>query len=252
MNRNNLYLSTVDPNAHLIARSHQLGLELAEFCTAWNLDEQFQETDASVREKMKGIPRFTLHGPFNELFPCAIDRKARQLAAFRFRQAIDTAKGYGIRKVILHSGYNPWLYFSCWFTEQSVPFWQELLPHIPEDMTVCVENVLEEEPQMLAKIIRQVDSPKLRMCLDIGHVHAYSKESVPQWMEACADVIDHFHVHNNDSTWDTHSPLLEGTIDMAAFFSAAQTLSPNATMTLELPDAASSVQWLENQGLLEV
>ena len=33
MNRNNLYLSTVDPNAHLIARSHQLGLELAEFCT---------------------------------------------------------------------------------------------------------------------------------------------------------------------------------------------------------------------------
>lgn len=252
MKKEKLYLSTVDPEAHRIAKQHGLGLEFAEFCTAWNLDEHFAQTDASVRQKLECSDRFTLHGPFNELFPCAIDPKARRLAADRFRQAVQTALGYGIHKLILHSGYNPWLYFSCWFTEQSVPFWQEFLRELPGEMTVCVENVLEEEPQMLAQIIRQVDSPRIRMCLDVGHAHAYSKHSPAQWLEQCADIIDHFHIHNNDSTWDTHSPLFEGSIPMEQFLAAADRLCPNATVTLELPQAESSVQWLEEQRLLEV
>lgn len=252
MKREMLFLSTVDEKAHLLAKKYGLGLELAEYCTAWNLDEDFPKTDAAVREKMQCAKRFTLHGPFNELFPCAIDPKARQLASDRFRQTIDLAQSYGITKVILHGGYNPWLYFHCWYTEQSIPFWQALLPAIPEGMTVCVENVLEEEPALLAQIIRDVDSAKIRMCLDVGHTHAYSKHSVSQWLSQCADVIDHFHIHNNDGSWDTHSPLDCGTIPMKELLTDAQRLCPHATMTLELPDGAASIKWLIDNGFLEV
>lgn len=252
MKKENLFLSTVDPNAHLIAQKHGLGVEFAEFCTAWNLDDQFAQTDAAVRQKLGCSDRFTLHGPFNELFPCAIDRRARQLAAERFRQTVRVAQGYGISKVILHGGYNPWLYFSSWYTEQSVPFWREFLRELPDDMTICVENVLEEEPQMLAQIIRQVDSPRIRMCLDVGHAHAYSKFTPAQWLEQCADIIDHFHIHNNDGSWDTHSPVLEGTIPMEPLLASIDKLCPGATVTLELPESESSVQWMEQHGSLEV
>ena len=39
------YLSTIDPNAHVTALRYGLGLEIAEYCTAWNMDEKFPEVD---------------------------------------------------------------------------------------------------------------------------------------------------------------------------------------------------------------
>ena len=43
------YLSTIDPNAHLTAKKYGLGLEIAEYCTAWNMDQEFAQTDPAVR-----------------------------------------------------------------------------------------------------------------------------------------------------------------------------------------------------------
>lgn len=251
MNIKKMYLSTMDENAHNLAKSNGLGIELAEFCTAWNLDDQFAETDAKVRLEMACSDRFVLHGPFNELFPCAIDPKAKQLAAMRYRQTIETAQNYGIRKLVFHGGYNPRIYFPCWYTEQSIQFWMDFLPQIPNNMVLCLENVLEEEPGMLADILRGVNSPKLRMCLDVGHANAYSKIPVAQWITSCADVLDHFHVHNNDTTWDTHSALDCGTMDMVSVLSSIDKNCPNATVTLELLQAESSLQWLKGHNLWE-
>ena len=92
MKRENLYLSTIATDAASVAREYGLGLEIAEYCTAWNMDEKFADVDPVVKKKLEGISRSTLHAPYNELFPCAIDKKARALAAERYRQAIDLAK----------------------------------------------------------------------------------------------------------------------------------------------------------------
>ncbi len=81
MENHRFYLSTIAADAAGTARQYALGLEIAEYCTACNMDEHFPETDAAVREKIAGIARVTLHAPFNELFPCAIDPRARALAA---------------------------------------------------------------------------------------------------------------------------------------------------------------------------
>lgn len=251
MKREKLYLSTVDEKAALLAEQYGFGLEIAEYCTAWNLDDHFQETDPLVREKMQHADRYTLHGPFNELFPCAIDPKIREQAAQRYRQTIATAQNYGIQKIIIHGGYNPWLYFPCWYTEQSTQFWNIFLQEIPEGMTICLENVLEEEPQMLAQIIRSVNDPRLRMCLDVGHAHAYSKTPVMDWLSQCSDIIDHFHIHNNDGSWDTHSALNEGTIPMKTLLDYIDQHCCQATITLELSDAAPSILWLQNNGFGE-
>ena len=250
MNRQNIYLATVDPNAHILAQRHGLGIELSEFCTAYNMDERFSEIEPSVAQKVQCTDRLVLHAPFNELFPCAIDPKARALAAERYRQAIALAQRYGAKKVVIHGGYNHWIYFPVWYTEQSIPFWNEFASEIPDGMTVCLENVLEEEPMMLLDIIRTVNHPKIRMCLDIGHVNAYSKVSVESWLEQCAPWISHFHIHNNDGSWDYHRPLPEGSIRMKAFLERAEALCPDASFTLELPDAESSVLWLREQNLI--
>ena len=251
MKKKNLYLSTIDEHAQDLAKQYRLGLEIAEYGTAWNMDEQFAQTDAVVRPKMTCTDRFTLHGPYSELFPCAVDPKVRAVAADRFRQAIALAENYGIHKIIFHGGFNPWLYFPCWYKEQCEIFWKKFVDDIPDDMVVCVENVLEETPDMLGDVLRAVDSPKLRMCLDVGHAHAYSKNTPMEWLESCKDLIAHFHVHNNDSSWDTHSPLDCGTIPMKQLLAAIDKNCPDASITLELMDAASSVEWLLKNEILE-
>lgn len=243
MNRAYLYISTIDSNAAFVARKYGVGLEIAEYCTAWNMDDKFQETDAKVQSEIEGISNRVLHAPFNELFPCAIDPKARELAALRYRQAIDIARQYGAGKVIIHGGYNPWIYYPVWYTGESISFWKRFLKEDP-GMQIVLENVLETEPELLLDIIKGVDDPRLRMCLDIGHANAYSKISVMDWLETCAPYISHFHIHNNNGSWDTHSALDCGSIPMREFLHRAEILCPNATYTLELMEAGPSVRWL--------
>ena len=244
MKRRKIYLSTIDENAHSLAKEYGLGIEIAEFCTPWFLDTEFDQIDPKIKEKLTCSDRFALHSPFSELFPCAIDPKIRDIATERYRQVISVAKGYGIRKIVVHGGYNPRIYFPIWYTEQSVLFWKDFVREIPDGMLFCLENVFEEEPTMLSEIIRQVNDPKIRMCLDTGHVNAYSQISVFDWLTECSDLVEHFHMHNNDTSRDSHSQLFEGTIPMTQFLNAIEEKCPSASITLELMDAKPSIDWL--------
>ncbi|MBE6989082.1 MAG: sugar phosphate isomerase/epimerase [Ruminococcaceae bacterium] len=244
MDKNRLLISSIAPDAAAMAEKYGLGIEIAEYCTAWNMDDFFAETDKKVRKTIENIENITFHGPFNELAPCAIDPKARALTKERFLQAIETTKKYGAKKIIFHTGYTPHFYFREWFTAQSVIFWQDFMKYVPEDFVICLENVREEEPEMMLEVIEGVNDSRFKMCFDIGHAHAFSAQPVEYWLEKCARVISHFHVHNNDKSYDTHSPLYEGTIDMAAFLERAEKLCPDATFALELLESEGSVKWL--------
>ena len=248
-NLDRYYISTTASDAHEAALRHGLGIEIAEFCTAWNMDDEFSETDPRVRRSLEGVSRSLLHGPFNELFPCAIDRQARALTARRYRQAIALAKNYGADKVIIHAGYNPWIYYPVWYVEQSVVFWKEFLEEDP-GVDLVLENVLETEPQWLLDIVKGVDDERLKLCLDIGHVNAYSHIPVMEWLEACAPYISHFHVHNNDGTRDQHNALNDGRIPMKEFLLRAEALCPDATFTFELMKDEPSMAWLKENGLV--
>lgn len=243
MKKEKLYLSTIDPNAAQTAREWGLGLEIAEYCTAWNMDRDFAWADAEVRKSLEGIASCVLHGPFNELFPCAIDPEARALAARRYRQAIALAKKYGAEKVILHGGYNPWIYYPNWYVEQSIVFWKDFLREDP-GVEIVLENVLETDSRWLPEIVQGVNDPRLKLCLDVGHVNAYSDVPVMEWVEAWASELSHFHIHNNDGTADQHRALTDGSMPMAQLLHRIGELCPEATITLELPEAAASVQWI--------
>ena len=256
MNREKIYLSTIAPDAPRLAWEYGLGLEIAEYCTAWNMDEKFAGVDPVVQKKIEGITRSTLHAPYNELFPCAIDKKARALAAERYRQAIALAKRYGSSKIVIHAGYNPWIYYPVWFVEQSIVFWKEFMQEDP-GVEIALENVLETEPQWLLEIVKGVDHPKFRMCLDVGHVNAYSKTPLNVWLESWAPYITHFHIHNNagfgtNGTADQHAPLNEGSICMKELLLRIEQLCPDATIALEVMETKSSLSWLcEEQFIMQ-
>lgn len=253
MDKNRVFLSTIDlERAHHLAAQYGIGLELAEFCEARRLDEQPEDTLAQVREKCALAPAGILHAPFSELCPAAIDPMVRDATLHRYRQSAELAGKLGIRRLVIHSGFVPIVYFREWFIPQSVKFWKEFLAELPSDMEILLENVMEEEPTLLRDIAAEVDDPRFRLCLDVGHANDFlSKTPVMEWIEVCAPWIGHVHLHNNEGGWDLHAPLGEGNIPMTEVITRLEEKCPGVTYTIENMDAAPSLVWLVKNGFLE-
>ena len=197
---NRLYLSGIDGRAADLARENGLGLEIAAFCYAPNLE----------------------------------DALARDL---------------GVRQLVIHGGFVPQVYFPEWYVEQSVLFWRELLAELPPDMTIALENVMEPEPRLLADIARQVDDPRLGLCLDVGHATTFVSRVPPlEWVAPMAPWLRHVHLHNNAGHNDLHDPLGQGTLAMEQVLDTVLALCPAATFTLENQDCGPSLDWLRQHG----
>jgi len=188
--------------------------------------------------------------PFNELCPAAIDPLAVSLARHRYAQALAAAQDWGCRLLVVHTGFIPWVYYPEWFVEKSVEFWREFLPQVPEGMVLCLENVMEPSPQIPVDIIRQVDDPRLRLCLDVGHANAeLSRTPVMEWVEVCRPYLRHLHLHNNAGGGDLHDPLKRGTIPVEQVLHALAR-EEHLTYTLETLQAEENVRWLLEKGFL--
>ena len=262
IDRSHIYLSTVadigfeegdgdnpprifdNPVSAELAHEYGLGLEIAEFCTASNIDGHFDEYDRIIRAKIQGVDRLVLHAPFNELFPSAIDPMVLKVTRFRYNQAVGLARSYGINRLVIHSGFIPQLFFKSWFADRSIEFWQDFLRDKPGDLQICLENVLEDEPELLCCIAERVGDARLRLCLDTGHAFSASKVDPLEWVRVCAPYLAHLHIHNNTGEYDMHNALGDGGINMAALLETCGRLCPEATYTIETVKLKESLDWL--------
>ena len=247
MKKERLFLSTIADDAVQTAREFGLGVELAQFCLAENMDKTPPDVQASLDAALE-VPRRVLHAPFAELCPAAIDPLVRAVTRRRFLQAAALAKRYGAEKMVVHSGFIPLVYYPEWFAPQSAAFWREFLNDV-DGLTLCVENVMETSPDALRQIAEQVNDPRLRICFDVGHAFCQGGELAP-WLDALAPYSSHVHLHNNHGSSDEHLGMPDGTLDMAAVIRQLEALAPQATYTLEVRSARASVEWLLKEGLL--
>ena len=244
-----LFLSTIAGDAAELACEYGFGLEIAEFCTAFNMDTAFDMWDERVRQSMIGVDRFIFHAPFNELCPAAVDPLIVDVAKKRYTQAYALMSGYGVSAMIVHSGFLPILYDVGWFTAKSIEFWRDFLSDKPGNFTLYIENVYEQTPELLCGIVDAVGDTRLRLCLDVGHAAISAKDvNVTEWVKRSAPFLGHIHLHNNDGERDLHGTLGGGQIDIAALIRAAIYIVPNVTFTIESVDSGKSVDWLKNNG----
>ncbi len=241
----NLCLATTDEHAFELAQKYNLGIELDQFCTAMYMDGPvFTVYDAQARSMLSRARVF--HGPFNELAPCAIDPRVRQVSMDRYNQAFELMWNYGLKKMVLHGGYVPLVYFKVWYVEQSIPFWKEFLADKPADFELCLENVMEPDPSYLVEIVEGVDDPRCGLCFDTGHANITKVCEVPteEWIKAFAPHLKHLHLHNNDGVWDWHKNLAEGTIDMNRVLDLLDEMAPAASITFEnIDDTEKSIEF---------
>ena len=249
-------LTYVDRTAPLAA-ANGLGVEIAEFCISDNMDNKFEEVLPHVLKNAAAVPDKTLHAPYNELFPQAIEPLVVEVAYRRYEQTLGYCRRFGASKMIVHANYDDSLYFHKWFVNRHIDFWKRFLAEHDDPIEICVENVQEEDPELILGILRGVDDPRLRMCLDVGHANLGGPAPI-EWLKVCAPFISHYHIHNNfgapkegKRSWgDRHLALGNGNIDMKALLALAEELTPAATAAIESYAPEDSVQWLKDNGFI--
>lgn len=250
--KDRLYIATFQINALEVAVKYGVGIEFNHTCISQALDS---ENRSGLLSKMKsdlaaaGAPRATLHGPFTEIHPAAIDYRFRDLAKQRLNQAFEICSALSVKNMIVHSGWVPFIYFKEWQAERGAEFWQDFMADKPEDFNIYVENVMEDEPYMMADFMSHVTDSRIRLCLDIGHANAATSKdiSIETWIKVLGPYIGHFHLHNNDGTGDAHGDFEAGTMNMVSVFNAIEKYcSPDVTFTIEARQCGKCMEWLQN------
>lgn len=244
--KDRLYIATMCENWLDVVRTGNMAIETDHFCQAENLDgSECVQAKAELKKIMDKHEVKVLHGPFNELFPAAIDQRARSLAMDRLNQAAEIAIDFGIKRMVVHSGYIPFVYFKEWHRNRSVEFWQEFMADKPDDFEICIENVLDDEPYMLAEIAKLIDDKRVGLCYDVGHANIVGECSQDEWLETMAPYLKHLHIHNNDGTGDYHNEIMNGSIDMDRLIRGViKKCSPQTSITMEVLQCKNSLDWL--------
>ena len=179
----------------------------------------------------------TLHAPFFDLRPGALDRKVREVTMERLRQVFDLVPCFRPRSVVCHSAFDERYYVSHeeqWL-ENSVDTWSGLMKSVAEGGTqVALENVYENSSKSLGLLLDALGGARnICFCFDTGHFNAFSLTSLDEWMDALGSRIGQVHLHDNHGSTDEHLPVGEGTFPFQRFFELLRQKGVQPIVTLE-------------------
>jgi len=220
---------------------HRLNPEIALRGPDLDAADQVAFLDAGRILSREGLS-VTLHAPFADLNPGALEPLVFDATLRRYRQALEVSNDLGARLVVFHPGYDRWKYGGndhLWH-DQNLLFWPSLLPLAEKyDCRMALENIYEEIPDTLVRLLDEIDSPWLGHCFDVGHSHVFGKVTITSWFKSLGHKMIHAHLHDNHGKADEHLPVGEGTIDFSTLFRLFAALPNPLTLTLEAHDPES-------------
>jgi sugar phosphate isomerase/epimerase len=178
----------------------------------------------------------TIHAPFLDLNPGALDPLIRQITRTRFQQVFQAAEILKPRVIVFHPGYDDLRYGGSrldWL-KNSIDFWMEFVPRAKETGSIiAVENIFEKEPSTLRALLEAIDDPGFRHCFDVGHWNMFTSVTLEEWFSNLGPFITEAHLHDNHGQADEHLPLGEGQIDFELLFDLLRRYAPDALHTIE-------------------
>ncbi|MBL8145136.1 MAG: sugar phosphate isomerase/epimerase [Anaerolineae bacterium] len=233
-----------------LAGPRGLGIELMTFAFPDVLDGDWRSVVREYQTLLAPISLRTMHGPFFDMAPGSMDRRVNELVMSRYRQALDIAAELWVTTVVYHANFITSLrteaYRTSW-TKRNIEFFSELAPHAAErGVTIAIENMWEYEPAIIGDVIRGVNHPSVRACLDVGHAHLFGEAPYAEWLRVLGPLLAHIHMNNNDGKVDVHCALDDGVLDYEAIIPGLRDLPMLPTMTLEMDrveDMAASLKY---------
>lgn len=161
----------------------------------------------------------SVHAPYMDLQPGALDREIRAVTLKRFRQTLEASEVLEAANTVFHLGYIPQAHGECpkaW-REKARAFWSEVAEEASRrGLRIALENVFEEDPEVLREVMADLDG--VGFCFDPAHGFLFGKAPLEGWLDALGDRLVEVHCHNNHGLRDQHLPPHDGLIDFVSLF----------------------------------
>ena len=183
---------------------------------AYSLDHYPPQIFRRVARAFHGAgAHITVHGPFQDLAPGALDDGVLAASRRRLRQACRYLPVFKPRALVCHLGYEARHYLwdqERWLARCAATFKELAALANAHRVPVMLENVYETEPEIFLQVLDRVGAPNLKVCFDAGHLLAFSTGDFPRWLKTLTPVIGHLHLHDNHGDADNHLALGTGQV----------------------------------------
>lgn len=201
----------------------QTKLNLEIYFASTSLDTLDLDDIRALRSTLGYSPSLSVHAPFMDLSPGAVDSKVRVVTVERFSRILDIAEILLPKTIVFHSGYEKWRYahrVDIWL-DGSLLTWKPLIERASDmGVKIAIENIFEDEPSNLHLLMKELHSESFGICFDTGHFNIFSTVSLSHWLDTLKPYIFELHLHDNDKTYDSHLPIGDGSFDFAPLFSS--------------------------------
>lgn len=175
----------------------------------------------TLKKRLDYNPDLSIHAPFMDLSPGAVDLKVRDVTIRRFSDVLDFAEILKPKVIVFHSGYDKWKFdgrVDIWL-EGSLMTWRSINKRAADmGVKIAIENIFEDEPDNLRVLAEEMNSENFGLCFDTGHFNLFSKLPLAKWLEMIKMYILELHLHDNSRYADHHLPIGDGDFDFASLF----------------------------------
>lgn len=194
-------------------------------------------------------PRVSVHAPFMDLSPGAIDLAIHEVTVRRYRQAIECCGILRPQVMVCHSGYDKWRFNGhrdIW-RDGWRRTWDAISGAAEKSgILVAIENIFDETPDPLASLMEKLPAGKVGICFDTGHFNLFSSASLSDWIGLLGPRIMATHLHDNFKTKDDHLPVGTATFDFPAYFGLLKARGHTPLFTIETHDRSRIEESLAN------
>lgn len=181
------------------------------------------------------FPAHTLHAPFMDIMPGALDPDIRKLSLLKMEKIVDIAAAWGSRLLVSHFNYDPVYYrdhVEKWL-ERTAQFYRQLLRR-NRRLLIALENIAEPTPDIARRLMERIGHRRAVHCFDFGHHHVFGSLPFREWLNSLGpQPYIHFHLHDNNGHTDDHRPLGRGSIDWQLVRQTIAHLGIPFSLTLE-------------------
>ncbi len=200
--------------------------------TIYSEDKEIEWISDFLKEN--SIP-CTMHAPYLDLSPGAIEESVRNITLQRFKRSVRVANILRATTIVFHPNWDHWRYeddANLWLENAKETF-TETIDELHPDIFLLFENVYDQSPEMLLKLRNKINSRRVGFCFDTGHFLNFSKISLKEWLDIIKHDLIEIHLHDNMGDRDEHLAIGDGRFPFFELFSYLKENNLSPILTIE-------------------
>ena len=230
-----------------LCKKNNLAIEVQSFSNPY-----LENKHDIIEEYKKLLPKVKIgrsyHAPFWDLNLGTKIKGLQEIMMKFYNEAYSIAKQLNCTEIIIHANYKPGTDWYDGWINRAKTFLETFLKDKDNSIRICIENQFETDSELFIRLIDEVNDPRVKVCLDIGHANCNSNMPLEDWIKTLNTRIAQYHLHNNHGKQsvygynkdDEHLAINDGTIDIEKALKLAEEYTPNAIWSIE-----SKVKYLE-------